>query len=137
MTTSAPAPGEKSLSTLLSTLTTTLHAPTYVFISIPSSCSLPSHDIQLLFRESEGVTIVTTKETALREGLEYAFPCKMITLDVQSSLEAVGFMAVVAGRCKLFSFVSVLLVGRRVKFFLRKTRLLILRLGSGGQGDGC
>lgn len=98
---SNPAPGELSLSILLSTLTTTLHAPTYVFITFPpSSSALSIHpgDIQLLFKEAEGVTIVTTLEVAQEQKLEYSFPCKMITLDVQSSLEAVGFMAIIAGK---------------------------------------
>jgi hypothetical protein len=101
MSNAAPAPGETSLSTLLSTLTTTLHDPTYVFITIPPASSLPSlpqNEIQLLFRESEGTTIITTLETANSRNLEYSFPCKMITLNVQSSLEAVGFMAVIATR---------------------------------------
>ena len=98
----APAPGETSLSTLLSTLTTTLHPSTYVFINLPKSiltASLPPLDqIQLLFREPEGLTLVTTLETATQHGFEYSFQSKMITLNVQSSLDAVGFMAVIATR---------------------------------------
>lgn len=124
---STPAPGEKSLATLLSTLTTTLHAPTYVFTTLLPSSSLPSippHDIQLLFREAEGITIVTPRETAETYGLEYAFPCRMITLDVQSSLEAVGFMAVVTGRCE-FGFPSSWRWGERGALVFK--RLLILR----------
>jgi hypothetical protein len=107
-----PAPGETSLATLLSTLTTTLHPSTYVFINLPlttSLSSLPPWDkIQLLFRETSsftnshssdgGLTLVTTLETAISHGYQYSFPCKMITLNVQSSLEAVGFMAVIATR---------------------------------------
>lgn len=34
----------------------------------------------------------------MAHGLEYVFECRMITLNVHSSLEAVGFMAVVATR---------------------------------------
>ena len=37
-------------------------------------------------------------ETAISQGYSYSFPCKMITLNVQSSLDAVGFMAVIATR---------------------------------------
>jgi hypothetical protein len=101
-----PAPGETSLSTLLSTLTTTLHPKTYVFINLPLTTDLspnpslpPYNQIQFLFREpGEGLTIVTTLETATQYGFEYSFPSKMITLNVQSSLDAVGFMAVIATR---------------------------------------
>jgi hypothetical protein len=50
------------------------------------------------FREAEGTTIITTQESAATYGIEYTFPCKMITLNVHSSLEAVGFMAVISAK---------------------------------------
>lgn len=98
---SDPAPGETSLLKLLSTLTTTLHEPTYVFITIPPTQPLPPiplPSIQLIFQETEGTTVITTLELATSHQLSYSFPCKMITLNVQSSLDAVGFMAVIATR---------------------------------------
>lgn len=54
----------------------------------------------MLFREAktEGVTVITTQECAEGRGIEYAFPSRKITLDVTSSLDAVGFIAVVATR---------------------------------------
>lgn len=89
--------GETSLSTLLSTLTTTLHPSTFVFITLPESSALPPlSDIQLLFRESEGITLIMTQENAISHNMDYSFPSRMITLNVHSSLEAVGFMAVLA-----------------------------------------
>lgn len=93
-------PGEKSLATLLSTLTTTLHPSTYVFTTFKNNePNLPPlSETQLFFRESEGITIITTLDYATAHGLEYFFPSKMITLNVTSSLEAVGFMAVIASR---------------------------------------
>ncbi|KAG0652730.1 hypothetical protein D0Z07_0755 [Hyphodiscus hymeniophilus] len=99
----ATAPGETSLKALLSTLTTTLHPSAYVFINLPPTTPLssipPLDKIQLLFHEpSEGLTLITTLGTATEHGFEYSFPCKMITLNVQSSLDAVGFMAVIATR---------------------------------------
>lgn len=42
--------------------------------------------------------MIVTKECAEAKNLDYFFPCQMITLDVTSSLEAVGFMAVIATR---------------------------------------
>lgn len=103
MSNPTPAPGESSLTVLLSTLTTTLHPETYVFINLPPSTSQtslpPLSKIQMLFHEpSEGLTLVTTQPTAVELALDYTFPSRMITLDVQSSLEAVGFMAVIATR---------------------------------------
>ncbi|KID83098.1 integron protein cassette protein [Metarhizium guizhouense ARSEF 977] len=92
-------PGEKSLSKLLATLSTILHPTTYVFATVKDEAKLPPVSaIQLFFRETEGLTVITSLDYAKSHGLEYFFPCKMITLDVTSSLEAVGFMAVIATR---------------------------------------
>ncbi|KAH7130965.1 integron gene cassette protein [Dactylonectria macrodidyma] len=89
--------GEKSLTTLLSTLSTALHPSTFVFVTLSEASALPAlSEIQLMFRESEGITIITTQEYAVRQNMEYSFPSRMITLNVHSSLEAVGFMAVIA-----------------------------------------
>lgn len=52
----------------------------------------------MLFREAEGLTIITTQDSAKAHDLEYTFPCKMITLNIHSSLEAVGFMAAVSAK---------------------------------------
>jgi hypothetical protein len=49
-----------------------------------------------MFREAEGTTLILTRDAAEAHGLPYAFPCRMITLDVHSALEAVGFIAVIA-----------------------------------------
>jgi hypothetical protein len=94
------APGQRDLKTLLSTLTTRLHHATYVFVTIPYSQPAPaailtSSSTIMTFREKEGLTIITTKEVAEEHELKYVFRSKLITSEVQSSLEAVGFMAVI------------------------------------------
>lgn len=92
-------PGERSLAKLLQTLTTTLHDDTFVFATLKTESSLPPlSEIRLFFRELEGITVIVTLKYAKSTGLDYFFPCKMITLNVTSSLEAVGFMAVIASR---------------------------------------
>ncbi len=97
-------PGEKSLDTLLATLTTVLHPETYVFAKLDKTAPLPPlAEIQLLFRESEAVTVIVRKTYAEDNKMEYFFPSKMITLNVTSSLEAVGFMAVIATRLATLS----------------------------------
>jgi hypothetical protein len=48
-------------------------------------------------REEEGLTVVCTQADADAAGLDYTFPCARITLDVHSSLEAVGLTAAFAG----------------------------------------
>lgn len=110
--------GEKSLDKLLSTLTATLHPDTYVFTTHASeSTAPPFSECRMLFREGpraaskekdegkeeeagggERITAVVKKSYADAQGMAYLFPCEMITLDVASSLEAVGFMAAVAAR---------------------------------------
>lgn len=92
-------PGEKCVDKLISSLTTTLHPTTYVFVTLkPGSPLPPLAEIQLLFREAEGITLVTSIDFAQTQNMQYFFPCRMITLNVTSSLEAVGFMAVIATR---------------------------------------
>ena len=96
-----PAPGELSLVKLLATLNPILSPTTFVFATFRPNTSIPSTlPVQMLFRESEGTTLITTKAAADAEEIEYAFPSRMITLDVHSSLEAVGFIAVIANRLK-------------------------------------
>lgn len=52
----------------------------------------------MLFRESEGWTLIAEKSTSDALGLDSAFPCRKVTLGVHSSLDAVGFMAVITTR---------------------------------------
>ena len=51
-----------------------------------------------IFREREGTTLVVRREEAESAGLSYQFASRLITLTVHSSLEAVGFLAAIAGR---------------------------------------
>jgi hypothetical protein len=89
--------GELSLSKLLASLKPILDPSTYVFINLPFEDPLPTTlPMQMLFREREGITVITTQEAARAQKFNYTFPCRMITLDVHSSLEAVGFMAAIS-----------------------------------------
>ncbi len=89
--------GELNLQALFKTLTTTLDDGVYVFITLPSSDQVPA-DIKprMRFEEAEGTTLIMLKPEAEALGLAYEFPCRMITLNVHSSLEAVGFIAYIA-----------------------------------------
>lgn len=93
--------GETNLTVLLASLETRLHPETFVFLTLlPSQTPPPSLHIQMSFREAEGLTIITTEASASSNGLDYLFPCRMITLDIHSSLAAVGFIAVIATKLK-------------------------------------
>ena len=66
----------------------------FVFSTIlPEDFQEVQHLVWGGFREPEGITLILEKEAAMAAGLDYAFPSRMITLRVHSSLEAVGFLA--------------------------------------------
>ena len=88
--------GETDLPTLLSSLKPTLQPTTYVFTTIPQFTApfpIPLTDILMWFREAEGITLIIEKHIAEKHAWEYTFPCRLITLTIHSSLEAVGMMA--------------------------------------------
>ena len=89
------APGERDLACLLATLKVTTNTETFVFLTFPSSEAPPATLFQQMsFREEEGLTVITTLDSAMKHDIKDAtFPCRMITCEVHSSLEAVGFMA--------------------------------------------
>lgn len=93
--------GTTCLESLLVSLTMSLNPETFVFITVPPPhLPAPTLKVQMSFREAEGLTVITTRTSAIGHGLDYTFPCRMITLNVHSSLEAVGFIAVVAQRLR-------------------------------------
>ena len=93
MDSSLSATGETSLPRLLSNLKLSVHPSTFVFLNFPPSTSPPPRLVQHMpFHEIEGLTVITTLASALEHGLDYTFPSRMITCNVHSSLQAVGFI---------------------------------------------
>ena len=94
-----PAIGETDLDKLLTSLRPRLAEPKYVFASVPAQTTLPAGLRPLMqFEELEGTTLILLEAEATAAGIKASFPCRMITLDVHSSLEAVGLVAAVATR---------------------------------------
>jgi len=91
--------GERDLRVLLSSMNPHLSEGQFVFCSIAEE-NLGKLSIQPVatFRESEGISAIVPRQDADAEGLEYGFISRMIKLDVHSSLNAVGFVAAIAGR---------------------------------------
>ncbi len=85
--------GEMNLNALLRTMSATLVDGLYVFATISDGIMPVGVRPRMLFQEAEGMTLVLLKEEAEASGLPFEFPCRMITLNVHSSLEAVGFLA--------------------------------------------
>ncbi len=91
--------GETDLRRLIATMRPELREGVYVFVTVPRGDQVPSGlDPVMWFREDEGTTLILSREQALAAGLEGAFPCRMVTLTVHSSLEAVGFLAAITAR---------------------------------------
>ena len=88
--------GELNLQALFKSLTAILIDGVYVFITIPTDGVPDGIAPRMQFEEAEGTTLIMLQSEAEALGLEYEFPCRMITLDVHSSLEAVGFIAYIA-----------------------------------------
>lgn len=85
--------GETDLDTLLGTMSAKLVDGLYVFATLRDGVIPDGVRPRMLFREAEGTTCILLKEEADAYGMAFEFPCRMITLEVHSSLEAVGFLA--------------------------------------------
>ena len=88
--------GETDLSALLRTLSASLIDGVYVFVTLADGDIPKAAKPRMVFVEAEGTTLILLKSDAEALGLVYEFPCRMITLNVHSSLEAVGFIAKIA-----------------------------------------
>lgn len=85
--------GEANLDVLLSSMTAKLVDGLYVFVTLKDRAVAAALEPRMMFMEAEGTTLILTKEEAEDAALDYEFPCRMITLQIHSSLEAVGFLA--------------------------------------------
>ena len=92
-------PSETNLQKLLVSMKPELKPGEYVFSTVDPADFKGVQNASLgWFREPEGITLILEKNAAITAGLEIAFPSRMITLTVHSSLEAVGFLAVITER---------------------------------------
>ena len=87
--------GSTNLSHLLASMSPKLRDETFVFITIDSDVPVPDIGAVMQFNEVEGVTLIAPLDRANKADLTYEFPCRMITFNIHSSLEAVGFLAVI------------------------------------------
>lgn len=91
--------GETNLEILLATMSPNLMAEEYVFCSVQGDY-IDYNALSPLasFRESEGLTLVISKEMALAHQLPFESVFRGITLTIHSSLDAVGLTAAVSGK---------------------------------------
>jgi hypothetical protein len=84
---------ETDLTTLIRSMSPRLKPGLFVFASthaIPAGI-----EPVMTFREAEGTTLILARDQAEAASLPFAFPSRMITLEIASSLEAVGFLAAI------------------------------------------
>lgn len=88
--------GETDLNVLLASMTASLVDGVFVFATLPNRDVPAGLTAGMVFQEAEGTTLILLQTEAERFALEYEFPCRMITLNIHSALEAVGFIARIA-----------------------------------------
>ncbi len=85
--------GEKNLKKLISNLRPILNEGEYVFVSVADASIIPRNLSLVEIKEKEGITLVLSKNDADRLDLPYSYIATWITLEVHSSLEAIGLTA--------------------------------------------
>ena len=84
--------GETDLDHMLATLTVSRREGTYVFVTVDEPVPL-GDGVEAALTEQEGITVVATVDAAERAGWAFEFEAAWLTLDVHSSLDAVGLTA--------------------------------------------
>ena len=88
--------GETDLNKLLGSMNAVLQDGTFVFATLNDQEIIRQANAVMVFTEPEGTTLILRREEAARLNIVHEFPCRMITLNVHSALEAVGFIARIA-----------------------------------------
>lgn len=92
-------PGETDLKKLLGSISPELMPGVFVFATLPPGAPRPAGiNPIMIFREREGETLIVLEDEANLAGLSGTFRSRMITLNVHSGLDAVGFLAAITGR---------------------------------------
>ncbi|MGL1920962.1 MAG: ACT domain-containing protein [Hyphomicrobiales bacterium] len=88
--------GGMNLDKLIASMQPKLMPHIYVFAKTTNKGLAQQADALMTFHEAEATTLILQQTEADTLGIDYEFPCRQITLNVHSSLEAVGFIAKIA-----------------------------------------
>jgi uncharacterized protein len=91
-----PTIGETALDKLIANMEPILNIGDYVFVTLPDIAVIPRSMTVAEVKEKEGVTAVLSKQNADALGLAYNYVASWITLNIHSSLHAVGLTAAFA-----------------------------------------
>jgi hypothetical protein len=87
--------GESNLESLLRNMKPMVVQGEYVFCSIQESQLEDLENLLMVFRESEGPTVIVTKVVAEKNELDFSSSWGLVSLSIHSDLEAVGFLAAI------------------------------------------
>jgi hypothetical protein len=91
--------GKIDLRVLLAGMSPRLQPAVFVFATLTPGAAIPvGIEPLMVFRESEGVTLILEEGEAGKAGIAGTFRSRMITLEIHSSLDAVGFLAAITVR---------------------------------------
>lgn len=90
--------GETKLETLIASMQPVLRDEVFVFAHVADQEMAMSLSPRMTFVEEEATTVIVTLKDAEAAGLAHEFPCRMITLNIHSALDAVGFLAAITTR---------------------------------------
>lgn len=85
--------GETNLQQLIKHMQPMLHPESYVFVCTETVDSLDMNKVFARINEPEGITLILTKAQADEWRLTYSSEFSLITLQIHSSLDAVGLTA--------------------------------------------
>ena len=88
--------GETALAKLIANMEPVLNEGEYVFTTVKNINSIPREITICEIKEKEGVTVILAKKEAEVLGLSFEYVAAWITLNIHSSLEAVGLTAAFA-----------------------------------------
>lgn len=105
--------GETDLKTLLSSLSPLMLGADYVFCNVASGSygDYAQANPIASFQEPEGLTLVLTRENADLCALSYEGIFRCISLQVHSSLEAVGLTAIISGKLAAYDISANVIAG--------------------------
>lgn len=88
--------GEKKLAQLVNKMDPILNRGVYVFTTLKDTSLIKRSQTLFEFKEVESTTVVLKKEKADALKLPYEYVASWITLNINSSLDAVGFTAIIS-----------------------------------------
>ena len=88
--------GETEIDILLKNMRPEINDGDYVFCSVNNKDKVNFEEVFAFIREKEGLTIIVEKNKAISLGLDFRFISSWITLNVYSSLDAIGFNSIIS-----------------------------------------